>query len=361
MTRLMTSGWETGDPNESGTTIVDVLGVMTLSAVSSTPTPRAGNYCLKGLATTNTANNNFGLYKQFILPSAAADMWVRFAIYLHFSTGGGEVTLITFLDPTSQATACVTYNVGDSLLRARQSLYYAGALLGVSAVSMAQDTWHLIEVRQQITSTTAGITEVWLDGNRVINFSGDNTSSSGLTTQYVCVGSVYTSNAIGTGGYWAIDDLAINDTSGSLNNARPGDGRVVLLTPSGAGVNAPVLLRGGTDSGANWSQVDEVPPSLLDFVYSNTPGDRETYAMTDLPANAGVRVVEELIFGRNSDVGAGSIGPTIKSGSTTNELTAISMGTSVGYIGGRWETDPATGIAWSSAAVNAVEAGVTIH
>ena len=51
----------------------------------------------------------------------------------------------------------------------------------------------------------------------------------------------------------------------------------------------------------------------------------------------------------------------IKSGATTNESSAVYLGTASGYVAGRWETDPNTSSAWTQSGVNALEAGATIR
>jgi hypothetical protein len=225
---------------------------------------------------------------------------------------------------------------------------------------MSIDAWHLIEWRYQITSSTVGTTEVWLDGARVITFTGDNSQSG--TSVNVASLLLGVQNTITVSGYYqAIDDIAANDTAGSINNGQIFDGRVVLLKPTGAGSNA-AQTRGGTDSGANWNQVDEFPPSLTDYVYSATPGTRDTYALADLPAGTwAVNAVEALAYAQNSDASAGSLGLTVKSGATTNEGAAQALGVSGQYFRQLYETDPATSAAWTTAAVNALEAGTTVR
>src|SRR5262245_19296168 len=45
MTRLLMSGWETGDVNQIGASLVGTNG--TIAVATATPTPRSGSYCLK--------------------------------------------------------------------------------------------------------------------------------------------------------------------------------------------------------------------------------------------------------------------------------------------------------------------------
>lgn len=352
MARLLTCGYETGDVAEAGTTTNDANGV--LGVVSATPTPRAGVYCLKA-STANTTTNR--AWKSYALGASKTEVWVRFAFYAH--AWNTEVAIAKLIDAASGDQACVTYSGADGLLRARQGGTSGGTLLGAASSSLGQDSWHFIEWRHQMTNATTGTTEVWLDGNRVINFSGDNTATANVTVVSFSLGHLSLNNAVGV--YSAFDDIAINDTAGTRNNGRPGDGRVVLLAPSGAG-SSTVLTRGGTDTGANWSQASEIPPSMTQYVLSANAGDRDLYVTADLPvAVSAINVVEELLLVQNSDAGAGSIGPTIRSGGTTSELTAISVTNTATYVTGRWETDPNTSAAWSAAAVNALEIGATVR
>jgi len=198
---------------------------------------------------------------------------------------------------------------------------------------------------------------VWLNGTRVINFSGDNTQTT-ANVQRIILGP--TSAAFEAATYFAFDDIAINDTAGTVNNGRVGDGQVLLLKPDGAG-SSTQWVRGGTDTGANYTQVNELPPSLVQYVGSPTAGNRDLYGVEDLTGTPSIRVVEVLALAQNSDAGGGSLAPTVKSGSATSEAATVALSTTAAYATGRWETDPNTSAAWTSAAVNALEAGATVR
>lgn len=356
MTRLVTCGYETGDIAEAGSSSISGTG-NTVAVVNSTPTPRAGgSYCLKsnmGTAGANTA------CKVFSLLANLTDVWLRYGVYPHI-TSSLEVPIVGFYDSASAAQCCITYSSLDNLLRARQGIGTAGTLLATSSATMAQDTWQLIEVRWQASSTTSGTVEVWLNGTRVINFSGDNTATANVNVASIGIGHISAGTAT-AGQYIGSDDIAINNTSGSINNGRIGDGRIVLLVPNGAGSNTG-LTRGGTDTGANYSQCSEVPPSMTQYVFGATAALRDTYALSDLSVTPGtINCCEVIALAQNSDAGAGSLGLTVKSGATTNEGTAQALGTSALYYRQLYETDPATSVAWTASGVNALEAGVTVR
>jgi len=349
MTRLLTCGWETNDVNEVGTNTIGASSTMTL--VNTNPTPRGANWCIKMLATNTTGNI---VYKTISIPSRI-DIWVRFAFFAHGYTAEYQIAGIN--DTNGTTITALTFS-STGVFRAYNGSIQ-NAVIGQSPGAYAQDGWHVVEWHHQMTSTVQGITEVWINGNQVISFSGDNTYSGSLLATGALTLGQYVSN-YATGQYTAYDDLAVNDTNGTINNGRPGDGRVVLLTPNGAG-SATALSRGGTDTGANWSQTSELPPSMTQYVTSSTVAARDLYAMSDLTGTVTVNVVEAIALAQNSDVGAGSVGLTVQSGATVNEATAVSLGTTAGYVVARWETDPNTSAAWTQAAVNALQAGVTVR
>jgi len=350
MTRLLTCGWETGDIAEIGGGAVG-----TQSVVTSTPTPRSpGTYCIKFGTGAATRDISIG--------TAKTDVWFRCGIYLHALAAEGVPILQVFdsagtSNPNMQGS--LTWSNSDQLLRVYRGLP-SGTLLGTSTLQFSQDQWHGLEVRWQITSATVGTVEVWIDDTQWLNLTSiDNTNSTTLNVLLFRIGS---NSTIPGGGYIALDDMAINDTTAATpNNTRIGDGRVVLLKPNGAGSNT-AQTRGGTDTGANWSQCSERPPSLTQYVFSATAATRDTYALEDVPAGAWtVNCCEVLAYAQNSDAGAGSLGLTVKSGSTTSEGSAQSLTTSAGYYRRLLETDPDTSAAWTVSAVSALEAGTTVR
>jgi hypothetical protein len=354
VTRLVTTGYETGDVAEIGRSQVGTNGSITLQTAS--PAARTpGVYCLR----VATVGNSAGIptFKEFDLGTSKTDLWVRFSLWCSLAR---EAAFAMVADSAGTAQACITW-APDGFLRLRLGNADSGTLLGTSALTVAANTWHTIDWRMQISSTTSGIGEVWLDGSRQINFSGDNTNTANANVRYVWLGYGVTVGSIGGGQYFAFDDIAINDTAGTLNNGQIGEGRVVLLKPTGAGSNTN-QTRGGTDTGANWSQTSELPPSLTQYVYAATAGVRDTYALQDLPAGSwAVNAVEVVAYAQNSDASAGSLAPTIKSGPTTSEGTATALAATASYVRHLYETDPATGLGWTTSAANALEAGTTVR
>jgi len=350
MARILTTGYESGDLLELGT----IVGG-NLSVVNTNPTPRfGGGYCLK----CNLPNGSTNQYKQYQLPAPITELWVRLGFWTNITNG--ETAFLGLFDSANGGQVCVTFQGNsDFQFHLRQGWSYNGNQLAQSSLTGGYpiNTWHLVELRWQASSITTGICELWINGTRVINFSGDNTATANVNVQYVGVGG----NAYFTPGINAIDDLAVNDTTGTVNNARVGDGRVILLTPNAAGAST-ALNRGGTDTGTNYGQVSEVPPSMAQYVTSGNIGDRDLYNLTDAPTTTlAVNSIELVALAALSDVGPGQLGLVIQSGPSVSEGTAQALSSSPAYYRNRWEIDPNTGAAWTLNAVNQLQAGVTVR
>ena len=348
MTRLVTCGWETGDVNESG-------GVTGSTAIANTsPTPR-----LPGLYYLRCGSGGVTGYRSWTFAAPKTEIWMRFAAFLNVS-GSNEMSVAWFNDSANGGQGIVTWSMADFYVRVYRGTSIGSNLLGTSGQPIQTTAWHTFEIRWQIASATTGIVEVWIDGSRFINLTGvDNTNTANLNIQSAQVGFSFTPPGSPN---ICIDDLAINDTLGTINNGQIGDGRVVLLRPNGPGSNTN-QVRGGTDSGANWSQVDDIPMSFSDYVYSATVGARDTYALQDIPSQVigwAINAVEFVGYGQNSDSLPGSLAPTVVSGAAF-ESAAVPMTTSPTYFRQQYETDPNTGAAWTAAALNALEAATTVR
>jgi hypothetical protein len=95
---------------------------------------------------------------------------------------------------------------------------------------------------------------------------------------------------------YVVTDIVANDNAGSVLNSWMGEGSLVYLRPSGAGASAQ-WSRAGTDSGANWSQVDETTPNdITDYVQSNTSGQIDDYALSNTPAAVGASDVIDFVL-----------------------------------------------------------------
>lgn len=236
------------------------------------------------------------------------------------------------------------------------SAYSVSTLLATSAVNVLPPTgWFYIEMKTLIA--VAGTVEVRVNGVTVLSFSGNTTISGNATANTLwLVGYIGDYNEL-----FYYDDLYLCDGSGATNNDFLGDCRVEALFPSGAGATA-AWTRGGTDSGANWSQVDEATPNNdTDYNKSNTIGQTDTYAMTDLVSATGIIYgVQKMNYVRKDNAGGRSVAPVLCIGGTDYVGAATSIGDSYVYTREIEEISPSTLAAFTISEVNALETGIVV-
>jgi hypothetical protein len=109
----------------------------------------------------------------------------------------------------------------------------------------------------------------------------------------------------------------------------------------------------------NADMVNEVlQDSSTTYIYSSNPTDADFYTIAPLaqtPASVIAVITRGLI--QKSDAGTRTGTVQLKSGATTVAAPTVSLNTNFGWVYRADATDPATGLAWTPAAVNAVNIG----
>ncbi len=129
--------------------------------------------------------------------------------------------------------------------------------------------WHRIELSATATATgnwTAG--ELRVDGISIATFSGSFTR--GGSTQFFWGWSLQP----GASKVINMDDLAVNDSTGSANTTFPGSGKVLLLSPTAdSAVGTGWTLGTGTAISSNgFGSVDNTPPTgVADLAVGSDP------------------------------------------------------------------------------------------
>jgi hypothetical protein len=256
---------------------------------------------------------------------------------------GGTAQVTVLCDSTGQ----LTMNRGTNT-----------ATLGSSGLRLLTfGRWYYIELKAVI-DPSAGSFEVRVDGVTWISGTGLNTRATANSQ----ANGLLLSNGVGGGASLASwDDVYCCDTTGTANNDFLGDVGVRAVFPTGAGSSAQAS-RGGTDSGANWSQTDEATPNDdTDYVLDSTVGHKDLYAMGDLAATvSSVKAVQLLYRSRKDDAGTRTLKGKVKHSTTEGNGADQPQSASYAYFRDVFETNPSTGAAWTPSEVNAVEAGFEV-
>lgn len=285
------------------------------------------------------------------------------------ATGGGDVFLTL---PTAVATISAGYrfyrtvNANDLMIRFVGTTgtdehidvqYVAGGNFGIyrnvstqlalsTGGHISLNTQYYIEITATIDDSAGSFTcKLYNDSGTLLETltaSGVDTRDNSATVNQVIFG--------GTG-YW--EDAWIDDT-GELY----GPAQAEYTPPNGAGALAQ-LTRGGTNSGANWSQVDEVPYTTNDHNISTGADQYDCYtfgarSVTGTPIAVGVQA-----NGGNVS-GSPQFNFFCRIGGVNYEHTDLftSNGNPGSMFASFWRNNPATGIAWTDSEINAAEFGI---
>lgn len=157
----------------------------------------------------------------------------------------------------------------------------------------------------------------------------------------------------------ATGDTYVDDIWVDLNGSFRGCGYIETLSPSAAGDSAS-WTRGGTDTGANYSQVNEVPKNTTSYVFSSGASQDDLYNFADRSQTGTPITVQQVTFARAHTAGTRQYKPICKIGGTIYEgdlvsVTSTSADTATVY---NWQNNPATGNAWTDSDINSAQFGV---
>ena len=267
---------------------------------------------------------------------------------------GGNESVATFWDGTT-CKIQVTTNL-DGTLRVNNG---AWTLLGTS-LAIPFNVWIFIEVKVVIHAS-AGSVEIRVNGDTLLSISGVVTSSAGNAyANLIGVGqpSGQSGTAVSAADGQLHTDWYMCDGTGTTNNDFLGDCVVECLLPTGAGAESQWT----PSAGSNYENVDEaLANGDTDYNKSNTVGQVDTYAMTDLVSTTGIIYgVQKVNYVRRDNAGSRSVAPVLRISGTDHVGVSSSLGASYGYVREIEEVSPASGVAFTIAEVNAMEYGMKV-
>ena len=215
------------------------------------------------------------------------------------------------------------------------------------------NTWQFVEM-WVFMANASGRVQVKVDGDLVIDFTGDTLENSDADM-----------NDFRLNGHFArtvyFDDLVINDDAGGVNNTFPGIISLVPLFPTAAGF-ATELQRGGSDSGANWDQCDEVPADAVSYVFDTVVDDRDLFNIADLTLPAGATIKNVIVQARcEIDSGSGNIAVMVRSGSTEDQSADQVLAPGWKLFQHLMDVNPDDSLAWEDADVDALQIGIKVR
>lgn len=223
-------------------------------------------------------------------------------------------------------------------------------LLGTSTTALSQDVWYRIGIK--IIAGASGSYEVKIDGTSEI--SGSRTWNITSNIGYTKVGNSYDKGSQSFKFYW--DDIVLDDSA-----YIDVDYAVGILKPNANG--STMSWANGTGA-SDYTQVDEIPIDITDYVQSPTSGNPNIalfnfQSRSDAGINNGTiyAVKAVAIHRENSTVSSATL-IRVRSGSTNSDSGTLNGTTSTQGRSSILVNNPATGSAWSNSAIDAIEAGL---
>lgn len=211
-------------------------------------------------------------------------------------------------------------------------------------------SWHHWQSRVTVDNSS-GRVEVWIDGTKVVDFTGD-TRNGGTST---LIDSVEFRGANGRHeSYHA--DLVVCDSTTPI-----GICRVVSLLPNAVGNSSDLTPSGGAVD--NYTMVDEATPDG-DTTYnaSATEGDKDTYGMANMPTGAwSILGVQVSLNSKASDAGTKYLRPVLRIGGTDYTGASRQLGVDYQSLLTVFDDSPATATAFTEAEIDGMEVGAEVR
>jgi hypothetical protein len=249
--RLITCGWETANASEA--TGQNNFANLT---VQTSPTRNADSgYSMKIPSTMSSGAIGFEYPYESANSPAITDTWyARF--YLYFTAAPTAAHKFFGMNATGLGTPTWP-NTGIELMLNTDrtlTLYMNNVAQSPASSALGTSTWHRIEVRG-ISGTSGAEAELKVNGTSVVSASG----STGQNAAFIKL-QFGSSSASDRGVDLYIDDLALNDSTGSDENTWLGDTYLKILTA----VGDSSIGAGWTTSGAAttnlYTNIDNMPP-----------------------------------------------------------------------------------------------------
>lgn len=333
MARVWTEGFEMGD--------LRGFDSIAYNPSAYSPFKRSGTYSMRCVSPASAT--------KYI--TAITEGYIRFGFRWYDPTPGNISTL-----HLRDASGTIHLYIRTGATPGRFELRHGdGTLLGTTASTIALGEWYLFEVHWLIDDAS-GVAQMKVDGILEVDFDGDTKNSATAS-----VGRVYFGPGSNTAYY---DDIAVNDTTGAVDNSWCGDGHIIALTPDG---NGDVTEWTGSDADAsdNYLLIDDIPADDdTTYTYESTVDQRDLYALA-ASGLSGVTInrVWPEARARKTVADGTQIALVTKTTATEYDSADLDVGTdySTRVIGAEYTANPNTTNPWSIAELDALQVGPKVR
>lgn len=313
-------------------------------------TGRFGDYCV---ATTSSGPSN-GFIRT--LDSNYSEIYVGQAWQAdNLSNSATTEYILRLRNATDGVAASVRYTSSGAV-----TLHLSDGVSVLASSSngvLTSGRWHFIEVYYKPLNSGGELT-VWVDNTQVVTYSGDVTP----TTENVNAVQFMPNVANASQPVHYVDDVYITDTTGTTNNGRLGDCRVITMAPTADTTRNDFTPLTGSD---NYAMVDEINTIDDDTTYveNGSAGATDRYTSAALSTNgfvsgATIHGMQITTCAKKSDTATRKFRASMVSNTTIKEdLTEHTLSTGYFCYVDPYDVDPSTSGAWTEAAIDAAKFG----
>lgn len=299
---------------------------------------RGGSRCI------NVNPGSGATLQGIITPALASPYCVGGAFRYNGSSASTTVGFVVQFRLSGNTQACIFFR-SDGFVQAFRNTT-AGTSLGVSVGTVLVGSWQWFSIEADIDNV--GAFNVYVNGALVLAVAGDTQQQASPGFDQVLFGTI--GDAAIT---FDLDDIVITDNT----ETEIPEQYWVLLAPTGNG--APIDFT--PSAGTNWENVDENPPSAADYNETAVSGDVDIYTYPNLPFTpTSISAVASVLYASRDGTITG-FAAEINSGGTPDTGPTVSPAAAgvdtLSYA--FFPTDPDTLAAWTDAAVNALQAGIS--
>jgi len=326
----------------------DLPNRFTSLAGAPTPTVSAGNG-RNSTASLRTTNQSQG----WALTLDAQATWIVGFSYRPNTLPASSQVIVAFFD---SAVNHVTFNLkADGTIEVRRGTV-AGTVLATSTAVLSAATTYYLEFKVTIDDSV-GVAQLRVNGvlDATLDFAGDTRNAGNASANQI----QYQQQASSARTVDQDDLYILDGTTGDAdqpNNDFLNDVRVEALLPSGAGTTTQWT----PSAGSNYQNVDDAAPNGdTDYNSTATVNNEDTFAMGNLATATGVVQGCELInYARKTDAGSAVLAPVLRISGVDYVGSDDALGTGYTYQSDQvYDVSPATGIPFTIAEINAIEAG----
>lgn len=283
MARLLTAGNELGDYGADGFSVWVGTDSDTWNQYTGASSPgRSRGYWSFYLTNGNGLEYDFSPDR----PGGINEFYLRLHMLLgNRSDGNWERLRFTTADGTQLLRFGTTDGGGGSIPGGFANYGFfdpTGSLSPFvsSSTSIRNSFWNLVEMYIRFDGSDGEI-KLWVNGNQTIQYNGSLTGP-GAETQMYLLRLHYDQISGGAAGSTYYDNIALNDTTGSVNSGRVGNGFVLPLTPVAEGSSSQLTNAFGTSTD-NFKFINKrVAWNPSGFVGTNTPDDKDLYGVSQI-------------------------------------------------------------------------------